>query len=463
MNRFSENWQGKAAEWLCLAGIFLLTWRLWLVFNIKASEMLFVAAGIFLVSSLAHAEIHGEGNETFQASWFSKLSFFIYSFEWSFVKPAFFAMAGIVLGAVIGVAYSAIVLPQWASYRLDVLAEFARIFFAFGLFWLVLYLGLRSKTFVSRALTLIVISPLTLWVALVPAWHTLFFGMDERLRGPDADPNYLGSWIGLALLAAAALALWRSGRPGRLGWLAAVLLVPPLLWTSSRGAFIGAFLGFVLLGLHYLIFSKSSRSQKTLSCVRVGVALAIGLVLAFAAAPAGLREAMTARFVAPFLAGPARATVLTGSSLPTIFGNLQYLGAPTVAPGADRWNLVVSGMRLLSVAPLGFGPSFYLWAPVGFDLKAGLLGPHDLYLEVALTAGWLGFLAFMYLMWLIARRLAILWRTASWQSGALFGMLVSLFIVSFSLDMLTLRWLWIPVALAVAYAAHAAAGRNEIV
>ncbi len=438
-----ENWQFRVSAWLSLAGIFSFPWRFGLLFNLKICDILFFASAFFLVWSLLayRQSIIGWGAKRVIA------------------RLLVLLMAGILIGSLVGSVWSIIFYSVWPLYLAPILMEYARMAFTFGLFWLLFYLSLRSGDFVRVALVAIIISPIPLWISRIPALHDAFFQGDERLRGPGGDPNYLGSWIAVALLVSAAAFLFRSDKKGLWAGLTIVGTFPFLLWTGSRGAAVAAFFSCMMLGIYYLMTNRAIAVKVKKACLLL-FAFVAGTALAFIAAPPVLDQTIVFRFVRPYF-HPKIFEITTVSSTPLVPAPkvpLVGIEKTSLIPvtslsdtgGSDRLQLLTGATRLSIRSPLGFGPLYNNWRPVAFTAMGSQLPAHEIFLETALRAGWAGLTCLLIILFLVARGMVRALRNADWRVAAVFGSFVAMVVMSLSVDTLTLRWFWVVVAFAVA-------------
>ena len=434
MRNFLIVWLPRAAAAFFAVAIFLLTWRVgWPWAALKFSEFFFALAlgslGLTLmISAPARARL-----------WRILLVLRVEG-RW---------LGLLLLAAVIGHAASIFLSLDWQAYAGEIWLEYSRLLLSVLLFFAVIYLCVAFRNLNAYLLGIAAFSPLTLWASLFPAWHRVFFlAVDERLRGPGSDPNYLGSWLGLGVITAFAVFLWARGGRRWLGLSGMVGLFPLLLWTSSRGAILAVGLGFAATGLKYVLGGFTLRRAGSVATALT--ALLVGFWLSFAAAPPPVRAAITDRLVVPFVGRQSAIVMFLNPGLRAASGSLSGVEAPVFELGADRRKLFFGGGRLLLGHPFGFGPAYYRWQPVAYAGDGAKLGPHNLFLEAGLTGGYLGLIALLGFLWSIARRLAGFSSGENWVGGALIGCFVALLAVSFSLDTLTLRWLWLIMGLVVA-------------
>lgn len=446
-----KNWQFVACEWLSLLGIFSFPWRFGLSYNLKICDIFFALAAFFLFWSLLTRRDNPD----------------VWSGERTFVRHALFAMAGIMIGSVVGIIWSTIVFPGWVVFWREVAVEYARMIFTFGLFWFMFYLGLRDGGFVRRAAAVMIVSSLPLWISRIPSLHDAFFGADERLRGPVGDPGYLGSWIAVSLVMAAAVFLfypvarkpWLEGRGNgvssdwkeRFAALAVVFSLPLLLWTGSRGAVISGLVGLVAVGIYYLVRGPAGGKFKKL--LLLAAFIIAGGILSYSAASPALRQTTVYRQVGSY----ANSKTFKISNI----SRSNFIMPLSDGGGKDRLELGLRALALSARSPLGFGPQYYYWQPVANTFLGGSLPAHDIYMEVALRAGWFGFACFLYILWLIGKRLVAALRESSWLHAGVMGAFSIMLIFSLASDTLTLRWFWVIAAFAASLTPFSA--REKIV
>ena len=235
--------------------------------------------------------------------------------------------------------------------------------------------------------------------------------------------NSLGAWLERAFPLALALALAgrRLGRRTRmLAACCALAYLPPLLWSESRGAEAGAALGAFII----------------LWCVLVG-----WLPDAARRTPRLLRRVSAPRLRAWMLRGGALVGCL---ALLIGAGILWSLRAPLLqallyghnSSGEERLLLWLAAWHMIKDHPLlGIGPDQFLYYysnlytrnPYWITMFQGqrtvayrepnLSHPHNVILDLWLSAGLLGLVGYALTLWALLKRGWRLWQTASVSAG----------------------------------------------
>jgi len=325
----------------------------------------------------------------------------------------------LLLGATaVGYLYSRLNYSSSVEHWAETSAEFIRIIFVFCLFLLASYLSLTKSWVLRSSLVAIAVSPLILWLAIIPQLSRLFLD-GGRLHGAENDPNYLASWISLALLVSIAFLLYRIGRAYWLWLVNLILILPLLFWTGSRGGVVSFVVGVVA----FLIISLAQRKHP-----RLFISILVIATICFA----------VFLISGKFLPNESQ-RVITARYEQNIFASAPE-GRPTLAR---------QGLSLLAKSPLGLGPAYYNWRPVLITADNRIQQPHNLFLEVGLTAGWLGLSLWLVIIFFVCRDLITLIRHPNANRLALTTCFISILTTSFVLDTFTLRWLWIIFALII--------------
>ncbi len=430
MKTFLTGSRARVSAWLFGAAIVTLTWRLGIATPpVKLFEVLIllllgwqVLAAVSGASSPA-AAVALRRTARATAPWWGLLFF----------------------GAALGWLWSIAAIPAARGYFLVAALEYGRMLFAAMLFGLVVHVVVTVGGGVRRWLWLIMLASLSLFPALYPGWREYFFGFDDfRLRGPGSDPNYMGSWLALGATIAAGFcfSLRRYRALAVMGLVGSAAL---LIMTISRTALLAVFAGIGIVAI-IAIFQRKKPHRAWLAA-GVVIFLAIGFISGFALAPITTRAGITHRLIVPFLGKDAGQAVSANPSLSEIARNLGNFSSSVSGPEDGRLALWRRGGELFFTHPLGLGPAYYHWQPLGATADGKPLASHNLFLETALTAGWLGLIGLGGLLWFLGRQAALIYRKP--DGPTLVGCLVVLLITSLFLDTLTLRWLWVIAGLTV--------------
>lgn len=350
------------------------------------------------------------------------------------------------LFAMVGHGFSAISFPNWASYASEVYLEYARFIFVFLLFFLTVYIVVRYAKSVRWILSAIVFSPIVLFLAFVPRLQD-FFVEDARLIGARNDPNYLATFLALGLIIAAAFFLYTRSRLKWLGVVYIVVMSPLFLWAHSRAAFLSIAVALIILSAIYVIRERSF--------IRIGLVGILGTIFilsnifSFFVLPNTSQALIYRRSIANVFPSETLRGFMADftSQGDTSLHTAVLRNIPTDTFDISRGELWRDALNKSVRSPLGFGPAYHNWSPIG-DIGR----PHNLFLEVVLTAGWIGFFAFLIFVGLVFLKLSKIMRGSNWVGIALGTSFVYLLLNGLFLDMLTLRWLWLIMGLIVGYA-----------
>lgn len=200
-----------------------------------------------------------------------------------------------------------------------------------------------------------------------------------RITGPVGDPNFFAQ-IMLVLVPLALDRLWHEKKT-TLRALAALVLVVSLLtivFTFSRGAFIGLLVVFVAIVIYY-------RPRPT----AVILAMLLVIPLLSLVPRAYIQRLETIANVLPWSAEIPRELALRGRLSEVTVGWLMFQDHPLAGVGVNNY------------------PTHYLdySSSVGLDPRLEARSAHSLYLQIAAETGILGILLFGAILWLTFRGL----------------------------------------------------------
>jgi len=359
---------------------------------------------------------------------------------------------GLLFGALlffsaVGSFVSIVKFPTWRDFGLDVAADYGRLLFVFFLFFLTAYLVVSYKNVLRSALFALALSPIAMFVAFVPSSQS-FFVKEGRLIGAHADPNYLGSFVAVGIIISIALFLYEESRLRWLGLLNLFIIAPIFLWAASRSAMLA--LGFALFALFAIYVVRRTSRSRFFNVLIVAGVLLTSISAGFSLFPAPSTLFIYERIMAPFVPEEVIREIVdvhTGEGRPAFeFLTRDNLNFDEQYFSRIRGNLFKAGAITFMRTPLGLGPSFYRWSPVG-----GVGGSHNTLLEVGLTSGWGGLLVFLIIVGSVFSKTRIFFRAEDWMGISLTVSLFCVLINSLFLDMFTLRWLWLIMGMIVGY------------
>lgn len=224
-----------------------------------------------------------------------------------------------------------------------------------------------------------------------PDWFVIL-GRFMRASGSFRQPNPFAGYLGLTLPVAVSLSLWgiqtlatRRRSAAATAWtavylLATGLIAAGLLASWSRGAWLGALAGAVVV---LLSFSRRTAVFVAVAALALLVAALLGTLN-----PAWIPDAVTARI----------------QDLPAYFGLVNVLDQPVTDENfavMERLAHWVAALRMFAIAPwLGVGPGNYetLYPLVHLPIWEEPLGhAHNIYLNVLAETGLIGAAGFLVL------------------------------------------------------------------
>jgi len=314
----------------------------------------------------------------------------------------------LILFAIVGFWFSVQSFPSWADYSSEVYLEFSRIILSFLIFLLSTYLAIFYRKSIYWIIGAIALSPVVLFSAFIPRWQS-FFVENSRLIGARNDPNYLASFLAIGLIVAGAYFLYTKSNHRWFSFIYIIFMSPFFLWAHSRGAFLS--LGVALIVLSFIYFFQNHAFRRIIPIGILGMVFILSITLS--------------SFVLP----SAASRDITGDGF-------NY----------SRGSLWVDGVSMIAVSPLGFGPAYHNWNPVG-----NIGRPHNTFLEVALTSGFGGLFAWGSILYMLFFSLSKIIKRKDFIGTALTISFIYLLLNGLFLDMLTLRWFWLIAGMIVGY------------
>lgn len=355
-----------------------------------------------------------------------------------------FVLAVILVAPLLGLLGSSLAGFDWLEYAREVAKEYVRLLVAVFFFAVAVYAAFLRPRITKPVLVAIAASPLPLWFALIPSWQPFFLHTD-RLRGAGNDPNYLAIWIAVGLVASVVFFLWEQGRVRWL-WLGnGFVIAPLLLWAASRAAWSATAIVLLVVGVLFLAERFSRERLRLLLTVFLG--LMASLVIGFSLFPVPSRAVIATRALSPLVGGEQ-----ISRNVSLVAGGAEVVSSDVFT--TEKIRLWSEGAKRLAESPLGFGPAYYFWQPVGVVQSMGRehkLDVHNLWLGVGLAGGWLGLGAWIFFVVLLARAAVRMWRSGDPQSIASAASFFALLLAGFFMDIFTLRWFWLVMGLIVAY------------
>ena len=420
----------NAAHALLVIATLSLVWRAWhtgsiYIAPILVPELFILSAGFVLAVCAWRSSLPRAGE-----------------FAASIIRQYWFLI--ILLAApLLGLLGSSLAGLAWGMYSFRVAIDYAFLLFALLFFVIAAYIAFARPRTLKAVFAAIAISSVPFWLALHRSWQPLFLVQGNRLRGAGSDPNQLATWIAVGLIVSIGFFLWERGRV-RWWWFAGgVVNAPLLLWTASRAGWFTAAVILLAGGIFFLAERFSRERVRLLGTAFLGIAAS--LVIGFFLFPIPSRVVIATRAASPFVSDEQLALITRW-----VAGGTEAV--PTFEiPSDNRTRLLQEGTTMLLRSPLGFGPAYYLWNPVAVTGSEYRLGVHNAWLDIGLTAGWLGLGAWAFFMVVVGRGAVRLARRGEPQFLALAASFFALLLFGFFLGMFTVRWFWLIMGLVAAY------------
>ena len=336
--------------------------------------------------------------------------------------------------------------PGWIFHIKDVLIGFVNIIFSFIVFFVSAYTVVRNRDNLHRGLVALTLSPLVFLLAFIPKWQDFFIN-NARLIGAQNDPNITAIIIATGLILSSVFFLYSDSRLRLLSGLNVVFLVPLFLWADSRGANFSIALTLSLLAIFYLF--KEASLQRVKAVFALFCIIFFSISAAYLVLPEDTRISIYSRSVVPtFPSESLNAFVLEhwvfrgdGYKYSTFDRNVSLDNF-----NLSRGDLWASALERVVKSPLGFGPAYHKWSPIGRDV-----GAHNTWLQVPLTTGWGGFLSWTVLLYLVFRAGLRATKKETLVGVALLAEFTFLLVSIVFIDAFTLKHLWLIMGMIVGY------------
>lgn len=365
-------------------------------------------------------------------------------FVYSWIKP----LALFYIFMLVGSAYRYSFMRQPIGYW-DVL-DYLRITFGVAIFFLVLFFGWRDERFTRLTIFSFLTSLFLIFFLFVPQyyifkWYLVGSPASYTFFGLDPSPITLASYLMLPLCLLFALFFVKEETFSRkmLYGLATVFLSAILIWTGSRGG-----LGAVFLGMMSIVCLAAVQKKSYKIFLAGTVSIVLIFAMAFWITPSMGRNSFLLRIfpIRPELSSELLLAIPT-ADLIRFNQNLNSGNPVDFHFVIDRLSIWQSYFRKVMQNPFGVGPAYQTVYPE-FNYSGTEVQAHDLFLEVALLAGWGGFAAFIFFLYKTAKALyAMLKRRSNFLVSTVFGAVLSTIALGVFTDSLDFRWFWIILAL----------------
>ncbi len=329
----------------------------------------------------------------------------------------------------------------------------------------------REKNFFTHALnaflTVLAITPLVYWRSFRLFFHLTDAGLTGFFTNRTAFGNFL--IISFAVLVAHFL-FEKKAYKKILIWVGSVIVTSFMLWSVSRSSY--GVLMFILFCAG--IFAIIHAHRKVLASLCVVVLIPLTIISAYGILPFFAKNAVLVRLFPQFSylqnipSETVRGLLMRLSDLRTVELVTDTDTINTTIPNdlflkkimkdgkftiqiEDRVTFWKNGSHILARNPLGISTQFAFASRfVVPEEKAVTEGSHNTFLQVGLSAGWLGLVLFLGLCYWAVRTLLYNYQY-SWQWCALFITVISLLFTFFFDDRMMQPWVWIPLLLAIQY------------
>jgi hypothetical protein len=322
--------------------------------------------------------------------------------------------------------------------------EYVRLIVVGCFFLLAIYHSGRIKIFPNILFASFATSIIPAILGLYPGRSgliTIFSGGGSRLAGFLSDPNYFAnlSIIALAFFFSVALSgdLTIAKRiPAAIGTIGMMSAI----WQSgSRSGWLGAIACIGVCSLVTIV-----RSDKKMKAAGIAALFALTIVAGGFLVLGGEQKTNTFARTGYFVNFTNHESSASQEAIADMRNAIETREAH-LDQGQDRLDLWSRALPFVSANPLGYGPGYYRIANI-YNAGGAQQVVHSLPLEMLLTGGVLGGLIFIALLGLCAREIMKSREPlAMGIAGALVGILVS----ALFLDALSLRWLWVLMAIAL--------------
>ncbi|MFH1694431.1 MAG: O-antigen ligase family protein [Patescibacteria group bacterium] len=338
--------------------------------------------------------------------------------------------------------------PEWVSSAPKVYLGYVSMIIVSSAFFVSTYVVCRYRKSLHWGLLAMAVSPVIFFAAFIPRWQN-FFIRYTRLIGAQDDPNITASFIATSLLIASVFYLYKKSRLRWLGGLCIFLSMPLFLWAGSRGAMLSV--AIVLISLSALYFSQGPSWKRigavfTLFCIFI-----LSISVAITVLPEPTKVLLYQKSIKPILPNQGLSEfvlknwILEGDDEFYADAILRNVSAETFS--ISRGNLWSLAFKEIVKSPFGFGPAYHNWHPIQYGK-----GAHNLWLQIPLTVGWGGFLAWFIFIGAIFRSAIQILKKEDFAGMALSAAFLFFLVSGIFIDILTLRQLWLVMGMIVGYA-----------
>lgn len=351
------------------------------------------------------------------------------------------------IGTIVAYLITQKISPSFVRETIRMCAALAALFSVY-------FIGKADSTFPKKALIALSVSSVLLPFIFYLPWENLIFLLDAshtRFTGFLYDPNYFATvqllptfilfWITVAR------PLGKSIFISTASFLLFAYSIASIIWSGSRGGFIGIGAGIVtLIGFMFwkLPFRRAS--------LYTGL-ICLGFVLSFIVMPPVARTHVTGRMNLIVLEPPTSSVIPTpnsSSTTPTINPSPQL--TPVLAPilkftaRQDRLAIWESSLRSFIRNPLGYGNGYGEVANITVAGNNELRVAHNTILQILLVGGIVLFV--LSTIGIIALGKAVYRSQNSFgELHYLTAALVGILVAAVFLDSLWSRWIWIMIGL----------------
>ena len=397
--------------------------------TIKPSEVLFAIAIVLLLPVVMQRKFLLEVNEM------------------RVLKNSVVACAALFIALLIGTATSFVVFRQLPFPLVPL--EYARLIVAGCFFLLTIYHSSRIKIFPQILFATFATSLIPALLGLYPGRNgliTIFSGGGSRLAGFLSDPNYFASISIIALALFFSVALNKNISPTKraLAAISSIIMISAIWQSGSRSGWLGAIACIGVCGLITI-----ARADKKIKAAAATALFALAITVSGFLVLSGEQKTNTFARTGYFLDFTNSESSASQRAIADMRNAIETQEA-RLDQGQDRFNLWSRALPFIFVNPFGYGPGYYEITNI-YNAGGAQQVVHSLPLEILLTGGALGGLIFIVLLGLCAREMIKSREPlAIGIAGALVGILVS----ALFLDALSLRWLWVLMAIALSLNAY---------
>lgn len=314
----------------------------------------------------------------------------------------------------------------------EILLDFLRMIISLTVFTLIIFYIKKDNELIKR-LYFALLTPLIYgFIFLLPKNLLVSLNLvpqDNRFLGLTNNPSVTAKLLMVPFMFLyAMMALSKKVSYWILYTIGLSVLAGLIFWTGSRQVLIALPIGIIFILFIVGAKEKKKRLKTTLMMILATIIIMIG----------GLNLVPERERLVP-------------QSTNTIESNLKKI-RPDQLKQEARLTIYSFFVKQILWNPLGVGPAYYSHTFATIDDSKEKYNTHNIFLGVAMNGGWIGLVAFIYILWLAFENLkkSIL-INENYINIGIAAVLITLLTASMFDDTIRLYWLWTLLSMTIAY------------